>query len=175
VVTGHAGRRRFAFALVFALFLGAFARLGSIVAFLVERAVSCTLAPVTTCTSCFARLRMVTKEYGVLTTIEFTGDRTARGEGTLCISTLNAAGIVDGSDRLHIVCLSITGTVIDYGLSLVGSTSEYDGLRVWMISNQPTQATRGRGDGEIGRHIVLHIVAGHCELLQIAARVSIED
>ena len=64
---------------------------------------------------------------------------------------------------------------IDYGLSLVGSTSEYDGLRVWMISNQPTQATRGRGDGEIGRHIVLHIVAGHCELLQIAARVSIED
>lgn len=159
MVTGHAGRRRFAFALVFALFLGAFARLGSIVAFLVERAVSCTLAPVTTCTS----------------TIEFTGDRTARGEGTLCISTLNAAGIVDGSDRLHIVCLSITGTVIDYGLSLVGSTSEYDGLRVWMISNQPTQATRGRGDGEIGRHIVLHIVAGHCELLQIAARVSIED
>ncbi len=86
--------------------LGAFARLGSIVAFwhvntrngaertvltLVERAVSYTLAPVTTCTSCFVRLRMVTKEYGVLTTIEFTGDRTARGEGTLCISTLNAA------------------------------------------------------------------------------------
>ncbi len=56
---------------------------------LIERTVCSTLAPVTAGTSCFVRLRTVTKEYGLLTTVELSSDRATRREGTLRITTLD--------------------------------------------------------------------------------------